>query len=102
MQLTDDFKQTGGSKNAHRCFDTERSRYRQMCSHTGAFFISNMFTAGLGIDIKYCFDHGDSYCCIVHICYSMHSEHGEAMKDKLERSGFNDLFHISIRKSVVA
>ena len=36
MQLTDDFKQTnhGGSKNVHRSFDTERSRYRQMCSHT--------------------------------------------------------------------
>ena len=56
MQLTDDFKQTndGGSSNTHGSFDTERSPYRQMCSHTGAFAISNMFIAGLGIHIKYC------------------------------------------------
>ena len=45
MQLTDDFKQThdGGSNNAHRSFDTGRSRYRQMGSHTGAFAISNNY-----------------------------------------------------------
>ena len=43
MQLTDDLKQTndGGSSNAHRSFDTESSRYRQMCTHKGAFAISN-------------------------------------------------------------
>ena len=79
MQLTDDFKQTNdsGSNNAHRSFDTERSRCRQMCSHTGAFPTSNTFIAGLGIDIKYCLDHGDHYYCIGHIWCSMHSEHGE-------------------------
>ena len=40
MQLTDDFKQTnaGGSNNAHRSFDTERSRYTQMSSHTDRSF----------------------------------------------------------------
>ena len=43
MQLTDDFKQTndGDSSSAHRSFDTERSRCRQMCTHKGAFAISN-------------------------------------------------------------
>ena len=36
MQLSGDFKQTneGGSNNANRSFDTERSHYRQICSHT--------------------------------------------------------------------
>ena len=88
-QLTDDFKQTndGGSSNAHRSLNTERSPYRQMCSDSGAFAISNTFIAGLGIHIKYCLDHGDHGYCIGHICCSTRSEHGGTIKYKLERSG---------------
>ena len=71
---------------------TPREVFTGKCVHTQELspyhVISNTFIAGLGIHIKYCLDHGDQGYCIGHICCSIHSEHGEAMKYKLERSGF--------------